>query len=982
MRESGGFRMNSERWQRVKQLLDEALLVEMSDRASFVDRACAGDAQLRQEVDSLLASHERAGTDFLKVPAADLTAIGSDLPREGRRIGAYQIIERIGHGGMGEVYRAVRADGQYKKDVAVKLVRGGYDTNSVLERFRNERQILASLDHPNIARLLDGGTTDDGVPYLVMELIEGKPIDQYCDQQKLSVSDRLRLFRQVCAGVHYAHQRLVIHRDIKPSNVLVTKQGEPKLLDFGIAKIVAPINEAETTLTRAMTPEYASPEQIRGEPITTATDVYSLGVVLYQLLTGRSPYSADTRTPHKLAQAVCDTEPGRPSTVVGKRDPADGGGQATDPDRISSAREGSPAKLRRRLAGDLDDITMMALRKEPARRYGSVEQFAEDIRHHLEGLPVAARKGSWSYRAEKFARRHRVGIAAATIVILAVAGGVGATIREARIARANARRAENRFNDVRHLANSLIFDVDKSIADLPGSTPARKLLADDALQYLDTLAREAKGDLTLQRELATAYQKLGEIQGNPHLPNLGETSAAQESYSKSLAIRQALAAANPGNKADQLALAFAYEWLGNMSLLASGNLEEALADETNARSILEPLAQSDPDNFDVLDKLRGVYGTIGDIEGGNGSSANLGDVESALENHRKALAIAERIFHAKSKGASARLTLAISHSNVAGDLVKKGDRSAALVSNQNALDILQSLAESSPTYKRSVGIMYQRIGNLQMMDGDSAAAIKNYRARLEITERLAENDPKNAAARLDLADSYSFIGLADAELGDPNQGLAILQKAIDLFEKETTRDPKLSFARRMMGLAYLFQGEVLLKSGKLDGALSDFRKMASIHELIASVNSNDANARIQLAAADSKVADVLVARGESNSAIETYQKALAVVEPLAHSAHPLMQAQYTAADTYSGLGAALQKQAFQSGMPIKQQNEALKQACSWFDQSLAEWRRVPNPGKFSPDGFDTAGPSHVVQELSSCEAQLAKQRKLTEVAQH
>ncbi len=975
--------MNPEGWQRVKQLLDEVLAVESSERTSFLDRACAGDPQLRHEVESLLASHEQAGTDFLKAPAVDLTAIEPKLLREGRRIGGYQIIEEIGHGGMGEVYRAVRADGQYTKDVAIKLVRGGYDTASMLERFRNERQILASLDHPNIARLLDGGNTDDGIPYLVMELIEGKPIDEYCDEHKLSVTERLRLFRRVCVGVHYAHQRLVIHRDIKPSNVLVTEEGEPKLLDFGIAKIVSPIGEAQTTLTQAMTPEYASPEQIRGEPITTATDVYSLGVVLYQLLTGRSPYQADTRTPHKLAQAVCETEPGRPSTVVAKRDPA-ADERDPGPDRISSTREGSPAKLRRRLAGDLDDITMMALRKEPARRYGSVEQFGEDIRRHLEGLPVAARRGSWSYRAEKLVRRHKVGIAAAAVVVLAVAGGVGATIREARIAQANARRAENRFNDVRHLANSLIFDVDKSIADLPGSTPARKLLADDALQYLDTLAREAKGDLTLQRELATAYQKMGEIQGNPALPNLGDTGGALESYRKAVAIRQALAAANPGNKDDQIALAFAYKWLGSLSQMVSGNLQEALAEETKAQSILEPLAKADPNDLKVLDRLRGVYEEIGDIEGGNGSSANLGDVESALENHRKALAIAERFFRERPNDASAGLALAICNSNVAGDLVKKGERIAALTSYQKALDLLQLLSDSptSTAYKHGVGIMYQRIGNVQMMDGDSAGAMKNYRARLEITEKLAAGDPKNVSARLDVADSYAFLGIATAELGDKTQGLAMLQKAIDILEKENARDPKMSFARRLLGLFSLFRGQVLQKSGKLDGALSDFKRTSAIYEAIASANSNDTDAQVELAAINGKIANVLLMRGESGSAVGMYQNSIAVVEPFAHAAHPLLQAQYAAADAYSGLGTALQKQALEKATSMATQKASLKQACSWYQQSLAEWQRVPNPGKYSPTGFETAGPSRVAQEVSSCEAQVAKHREPTEVARH
>jgi serine/threonine protein kinase len=311
--------MTPERWQQIRGVFDQASTLSVAERAEFLDRACTADADLRHEVESLLDSDHKAGTRFLNTPAINLVRRPAGPPppsRVGRRVGAYNILEEIGHGGMGEVYRASRADGQYEKEVAIKLVRGGHDTASVLERFRHERQILASLDHPNIARLLDGGTTDEGIPYLVMELIEGTPIDQYCDARKLNVSDRLRLFVQVCSAVQYAHQRLVIHRDIKPGNILVTREGVPKLLDFGIAKIFDPSVSSATTVAGPMTPEYASPEQIRGEPITTATDVYSLGVVLYQLLTGRSPYPGNTHVPHEFARAICEIEPERPSAVI------------------------------------------------------------------------------------------------------------------------------------------------------------------------------------------------------------------------------------------------------------------------------------------------------------------------------------------------------------------------------------------------------------------------------------------------------------------------------------------------------------------------------------------------------------------------------------------------------------------------------------------------------------------------------------------
>jgi len=380
-----------------------------------------------QEVQSLLDAYAQ-GESWLEQPAALSPGL-----RPGTRLGNYEIEALIGAGGMGEVYRAVRADGEYRKQVAIKLVRAGRDSGSVLGRFKNERQILASLDHLNISRLLDGGATEEGVPYFVMELVEGQPIDKYCDSHKLGIPVRLKLFLQVCSALQYAHQRQIIHRDIKPSNILVTEEGVPKLLDFGIAKILASgalpgvAGAVELTQTfRAFTPKYASPEQIKGDPITAASDVYSLGVLLYELLTGHQPYRLKTRTPAEIEQAICEEEPLKPSTVVTRAEEqtlADGTTTANTPEEISQARDCDPKQIHSRLLGDLDAIVMMALRKEPDRRYASVEDFSEDIRKHLEGLPIAARPSTIAYRGTKFVRRHRE-LAVSTLIFLVLLGGL------------------------------------------------------------------------------------------------------------------------------------------------------------------------------------------------------------------------------------------------------------------------------------------------------------------------------------------------------------------------------------------------------------------------------------------------------------------------------------------------------------------------------------------------------------------------------
>ena len=414
--------MEAERWQRIDDLLQGALDCAPDRRGAFLENACGQDAALRSEVESLLEAYSRAGS-LTAGPAFDdgLRVLSQDQPEAttdsmlGRRIGPYQIIRLIGSGGMGAVYLAARVDGAFQKEVAVKVIRRGLDTDRIIRRFSSECQILASLDHPNITRVLDAGTTDDGLPYFVMEKMEGQPIDRFCQAAGLDLNGRLRLFRTVCEAVQCAHRNLIVHCDIKPGNVLVTAEGVPKLLDFGIARLLRPpaddaTRDGATAALYLMTPEYASPEQVRGEPVTTVSDVYSLGILLYQLLTGELPNRLLRRTPAEIERSICEQEPARPSLVA-------------------------PRAIGRCLRGDLDNIVLMAIRKDPRQRYGSVEQVSEDIRRYLEGLPVTARPETRGYRAAKFVRRHKASVAAAILIFFLLAGGITATLWQAAVAR-------------------------------------------------------------------------------------------------------------------------------------------------------------------------------------------------------------------------------------------------------------------------------------------------------------------------------------------------------------------------------------------------------------------------------------------------------------------------------------------------------------------------------------------------------------------
>jgi len=422
--------MAAPRWARVKEVLGTALDLGPAARAAFLDEACAGDADLRMEVDSLISAEQASG-DFIVEPVVRAPAgvaaerpAGTDPDNIGRALGPYVIERCLGHGGMGTVYLAHRADREFERLVAIKMIRGGMDSELVVRRFRHERQILATLDHPHIAALFDGGTTPDGLPYFVMEYVAGTPIDRYADERRLNTAERVRLCLGVIDAVQHAHDHHVVHRDLKPSNVLVTAEGHPKLLDFGIAKILEPGTDGASTFTAvagaAMTPDYASPEQVLGRPVTAASDVYALGLLLYELLTGHRPYRLTTHAPEELVRVVCEQDPERPSDVIQRVDTVtqpDGTTTTTSPATVSETREGSPALLRKRLHGALDDVVLKALRKEPEQRYASAAALGEDLRRYLADEPVAAGQGAGRYRAARWARRHRTALSAAALAI-------------------------------------------------------------------------------------------------------------------------------------------------------------------------------------------------------------------------------------------------------------------------------------------------------------------------------------------------------------------------------------------------------------------------------------------------------------------------------------------------------------------------------------------------------------------------------------
>ena len=801
-----------ERWREVQRLFHQTLEQAPERRAEFLAEAADSEV-LRREVEGLLAAADLAETRISGVIARTLEQAARSRPdaASGERIGPYRILREIGHGGMGTVYLAERADEHYRQQVAVKVARSGLAGRDFLLRLRQERQILAHLEHPNIARLLDGGNTEDEAPYLVMEHIEGEPVDRYCEQAGLSIAARLRLFDQVCSAVQAAHRHLVIHRDLKPNNILITEEGTPKLLDFGIAKLLDPSRLSEPPVAtalgvRILTPEYASPEQIRDQPVSTATDVYSLGVLLFRLLTGASPYAVDRRQRRAMERAICEQEVPKPSTVAGR--------MPAEQTRYFGAR--SASSLRRRLAGDLDNIVGMALRKEPGRRYSSVERLAEDLRRHLAGLPVRARAATPAYRIRKFLARHRLVASLSAAMILLI--GALAIFHTTRLAaeRDRSRQAEQQATQIADFLRGLFEHADPSQARGQEVT-ARELLEQGAARIDSELADQPEVRADLMDLMGTVHQHLGLFE--PAEPLIREALEIRrqrfgDEHPEVATSRHHLAAwlhaAGRYEEAEALyrqVLTLRRHLLGDRH----GDVAQSLTGLADLLYDLDRLEPAEGLFQQALDIRRQLYGPRHPVVAASLNDLGVvryarGDAAGAEPLLREALAIRRERFGATHPEVAITLSALGSVSLAQGD----GERAEALF--EEVLEMRRRLY--GPRHP-AVATSLNNLGELRRRLGDFAGAIPPLTEALEIVGEL------QGERHLDYSESLENLALALSSHGDPAAAEPLYRKALAITRELLGED------HRRTTLTQLRLGDALIARGERAAAEEVYRQALS-----------------------------------------------------------------------------------------------------------------------------------------------------------
>ncbi|MBL8209453.1 MAG: serine/threonine protein kinase [Bryobacterales bacterium] len=836
--------MTPELWKKVDDVLGRALELEGAARQEWIDRECGTDETLRREVLTLLKSDSEAQGFVVANVEAGLREFDEADTRTVRRAGPYRLTEELGRGGMGSVYLGERDDGQYQGQVAVKLVRPGMDTDFFLMRFKRERQALARLQHSHIARLLDSGTAEDGSPYIVMERVQGIPINSYVRDNDLSVRQILEIYLKVCAGVSHAHRHFIVHRDLKPGNILVEADGSPKLLDFGICKMLmgggGPNDTGETS--HMMTPDYASPEQVRGDPITISSDVYSLGAVLYELLSGARPHRIEKLTPQAVCKAVCEDTVIKPSDATADRTRA------------------------RQLEGDLDTIVLKAMQKDADRRYISVEQFAEDLRRVIANEPVIARPDTAMYLAGKFVRRNRKSVLAASIAVLVLIGLSAAWARQAYTARQQAAEA-------RRLANTMLFDVHDEILNLPGSLKARENIIRSGLGYLDRMAEQAPNDASLQADLAAAYLRIGDVQGAVSSSHTGDVDRALSSYRKGLASA-ARAARQRGAAITTLDL---HHRIGH--IFDTRDTTQALLHYDAGIEAGERLRRANPTDEGVGRALARLYGA---------KAITLRREEkrdAALEAGAKSIALLRDLTARFPQDLQLRSDLAGTSSNM-GAVLRGMDRLAeARPLLEESARVWEQLCRERPSntgFQRNRMLTFSHLGDLlgnPTMEnlGDKEGARAAYQGMIAVAEQLYQQNPGDQKARTDFGIALGRV--AAIPLETPEARLAMLAKAQALLQESLRRDPKNVVLTTNLGSQLGLQADLLSLSGRSAEAQARYREaMKVLTSQPAVANSRLLVGVLQRAAEDS------LRQGRSADALASVNQAVRLSESAASAA--------------------------------------------------------------------------------------------------
>ncbi len=893
--------MKEKDWKNVKELLQKILTFEANKRIEYLNNISVS-VEVRSEVESLLAFESEA-EDMMHLSAIDFSKdfFAGDEAKHlliGQKIGVYQIIRELGYGGMGAVYLAERKDGKFEQKVALKLLKREMNTAALRRRFEQERKILASLEHPNIAHLLNAGTTDDKIPYIAMEYVEGLPIDDYCNKNQLNLNRRLDLFRKVCATVSFAHRNLIVHRDLKPSNILITNDGSPKLLDFGISKILSEDFEQtdSSTITKlgVMTPGYASPEQLQNQSVTTATDIYSLGIILYELLSGHRPFETKENDFQEIYKAILEIEPVLPSSIVETfagefRKETEAATviqaeklnlkQSDDSTEANKAAYTKPQIVKlnsKSLRGDLDNIVLKALRKEPLRRYSSAENFSEDIKRFLRGLPVTARPNTFSYRAEKFYKRNRASVIGGILILLAVLGGIAATLWQAQSAQTEKVKAEKRFGDVRKLANSYLFDVFPEIEDLEGSLKARQVILKTALEYLDSLSQEAEGDTDLQLELATAYEKIGEVQGAVNITNLGDLQAGLESYKKAQILRESVFAVNPQDRKNKEALSKNYQVTAQT---LQWNIDTALAGDffEKAIKLRRELVADSPDSPDFQTRLAVLLTDYSGIAINNVQNEKAGKLlDEATQILKQTTAKYPEHFYARK--AYPRVLRA--YSQLKSNL---GDYDGAIRDIEESTTLTDELIKQKTedySLKRTAWLNDSLKCEIFVDQKDGQKIIENCTKTLDFNIKELEKEPDESFALFDLANSNYFIAQGYRFLNQPQRAVEFAEKALKPLAKLNKISPNINDYMREVAVIENEIADSYLMLGKTDEALKILQSAREKLEKVVKTDKTVFSYQMDLAEVYRSNARAFAKAGEKAQAVEFAGKSLQIFQKL------------------------------------------------------------------------------------------------------